>query len=319
MEKLPGSSGVMAARKAANQETANRLAAESIGMGGAKSPTGAVREAAFNDASDTMAGVVSGKEFPFDNQLARDLMGIINDTTKLPGGRDAQKQATNVVADMMSEFTSTGKITGDRAHVWSSHFNRQAKSAYDRGETSMGDFYSAVANRTDEFLANNLSGAERDAFNAAKEQYRNVISLSKPGSVMDNDVMLETLANRFAKDKGGFVGGGKTDQLYDLARVGQEFPQAFRGGEYQAPSLLRNYMAPALLGGAAAGSASAYYGGNDADSLAQAAMLGAGLGLSGRAIAKLYTTPGFFDALPAWVHPLAVRAGFAGSQYEQQC
>jgi hypothetical protein len=184
----------------------------------------------------------------------------------------------------------------------------------------MGDFYSAIANKTDEFLEKHLSGAEQEAFQAAKEQYRNVLALSKPGAVMDNDVMLQTLANRFSKDKGGFIGGGKEDLLYDLARVGQEFPQAFASGvQRQAPSMFHNYMLPSLLGSAVgAGSASAYYGGSDPQSLVQAAALGAALGLGGRGAAKLYTTPGLFQGLPSWIHPALVRGGFAGSQYSEE-
>jgi len=124
--------------------------------------------------------------------------------------------------------TQTGAINGQQLGQLSS---KLGKSAYKEMTTSLGDrdlghgLYQ-VKDHVDDLLQSTLDGGQAAEYSAARQQYRNLMLLARPGVVNPStgEISGRTLANVLQRqDRNGFLFGKNQSDLYNAARFYQAF------------------------------------------------------------------------------------------------
>lgn len=225
LQSMPATSGPFNRLAANNQDVLNSAAANAIGESG-----NSVDSTVLANAHDRLADVFEGVRRPNSivytdpvassaalDQIDQDASGLI------PGSiRD------NPLVSQFETLAGQGGVTGEQLGALSS---KLGKAAYNNmsspmGDREMGQALYAVKNHVDDMLASSLDGTDRNVYDAARGQYRNLMNLTSGNTVnpSSGNVSGPLLANLLQrKDKSGFLYGNNQIPMYQAARFAQAF------------------------------------------------------------------------------------------------
>ena len=224
MESNPFFSGPFNAIKAENQQTLNRAAAKAIGEDANElsSPVLARASARIGKVFDDVA---SPKVFPIDGESVMNGIALTSSYYDDVAGvaiadQNLVKQAINLAAK--------GAASGEQLRALSSKLGRAAKNqaSSPSGNRELGEALFAVKEHLDDALASTLTASQRKAFDAARQQYRQLMTLESSGVVntANGNVSGLNLAGALArKDKQGYFYGKNQTPMYQAARFAQAF------------------------------------------------------------------------------------------------
>lgn len=244
LASIPATSGPFGSLMRNNQTVLNSAAARSIGENASE-----VSSPILDRAANRMGDVYDAVRDPNNIVQTRDLatpfknVGIatppLAPTSSVLDSIDKQFDgllpAGGSIRDVklvqnLENLANSGQINAQQLGQLSSKFGKVAYKAMTSpsGDRDQGQALYAVKNHVDDLLKQTMSPDEAANYATTNEQYRNLMTLIKPGVVnpASGNVSGITLANRLAaSDKGGFVYGRNfTSDLYKAARFSKAFP-----------------------------------------------------------------------------------------------
>lgn len=226
LESSPFTSGPFNAIKAENQTVLNRAAADAIGVK-ADELSNPVLAQAQRQISSVYNRVASPNTQKIDGMYVANGIDLIDNAFE---GLTTQPLKSNIFVKQLQDLAAKGEATGNQLSTLSSKIGKRAKNEMTtaNGDRELGNALFQIKEIVDDMLASGLSAEEQAAFQAARANYRNLMTLrSNPGVVnpSSGNVSGLNLASALTrKDPQGFVFGGNTTPMYEAAR----FAQAFR-------------------------------------------------------------------------------------------
>lgn len=188
-----------------------------------------------------------------DNALMTQLSSLQDEAARF-GSNDSARAVSNAIDEFLSKADNAGTVPGKAYQSLDSKLGKLMKSG-DEKAMYLGQVRDAVRNAMD----NSISGADREAWQLARSQYKALKTIrdlvAKDGA--DGNISPALLAGRMNASQAGkesmAMGGG--GELGDLARIGQQFlkdkvPDSGTAGRLTALGMLGG-----LGGGVAGGSA----------------------------------------------------------------
>jgi hypothetical protein len=223
LESNPLTSGPFNTLKIGNQQAINRAAAKGIGetadvldssvLARAESRLGDI----FNKVADRVPKAVIGDD------IVNTLATIEDDVS----GVALTPLMNNKLVQRVFGIAAKGEATGAELRSLSSKLGRAAKNNI-KTDPEFGIALFRVKDIVDDVVSNNLDDATRETFDAARGQYRNLVTLLSRNNVVNpssGNVSGANLAGALMqRDKSGFTMGRNNSDMYDAAR----FAQAFR-------------------------------------------------------------------------------------------
>ena len=226
LESNPFTSGTFNEIKATNQKVLNQSAAQAIGVD-AMELSNPVLAQAQRQISAVYTKVASPNVQKLDQMYVMNGIDLIDSAAE---GLTTQPLRTNIFVKQLQELAAKGEATGNQLTTLSSKIGKKAKNEMTTvsGDRELGQALFQIKEIVDDQLAAGLSAADQAAFQAARANYRNLMTLrSNPGVVnpSSGNVSGLNLASALTrKDPRGFMEGTNTTPMYEAAR----FAQAFR-------------------------------------------------------------------------------------------
>ena len=226
LESNPFTSGTFNEIKATNQKVLNQSAAKAIGVD-AVELSNPVLAQAQRQISAVYNKVASPNVQKLDQMYVMNGIDLIDSAAE---GLTTQPLRTNIFVKQLQELAAKGEATGNQLTTLSSKIGKKAKNEMTTvsGDRELGQALFQIKEIVDDQLAAGLSAADQAAFQAARANYRNLMTLrSNPGVVnpSSGNVSGLNLASALTrKDPRGFMEGTNTTPMYEAAR----FAQAFR-------------------------------------------------------------------------------------------
>lgn len=226
MESSPFFSGPFNTIKANNQRVLNQQAGRAIGETADALDSAVLgrADARLGEVFDAVAGGIKGAKLPAD-QLVPKLASIEQSFDGLLPKPLLDLGLVNRFVDLVGR----GEASGAQLRTLSSQLGRAGKNAMTGagGDREVGAAYFAVKDLVDDVIAENLDPALRASYDAARQQYRNLMLLTTRQNVVNpasGNVSGPNLAAALqAKDRGGYLFGRNTSDMYDAARFAQAF------------------------------------------------------------------------------------------------
>lgn len=274
MESFPLTAPAFTGLRDQNQKALNRVAAEAIGVIG-DDLSGDVLGAAKARIGAQFNSLTQGRQIPVDEQFTADISAI---RQKLDTPLKSAKKGRKFL-DALDEIVSSGTIT-DRAYQdISSEIADELMSKGTKGVSKSA--LREAKERIDDLFERSMGADELASFRKAREQWRNLLNVSKATDTATGNVSGLKLANRLAtKDEHGYVFGNNKTPLYNAARAAKQYKDVV--GDSGTASRMFVPMAINALSGAGGGAL-----------LGQDPLLGAAAGLlGGPALARAYLAGG---------------------------
>jgi hypothetical protein len=226
LESNPMTSGAFNTIKDTNQKVLNQAAAQAIGVN-ATELSNPVLAQAQRQISGVYNKVASPNVQKLDQMYVMNGIDLIDSAAE---GLTTQPLKTNIFVKQLQELANKGEATGNQLTTLSSKIGKRAKNEMTNanGDRELGQALFQIKEIVDDQLAAGLSAADQAAFQAARANYRNLMTLrSNPGVVnpSSGNVSGLNLASALTrKDPRGFMEGSNTTPMYEAAR----FAQAFR-------------------------------------------------------------------------------------------
>lgn len=226
LESNPFTSGAFNTIKSNNQSVLNRAAAQAIGVDAAELSNPVLAQAQ-RQISAVYTKVASPNAQKLDQMYVMNGIDLIDSAAE---GLTTQPFKTNIFVKQLQELANKGEATGNQLTTLSSKIGKRAKNEMTtvNGDRELGQALFQIKEIVDDQLAAGLSAADQAAFQAARTNYRNLMTLrSNPGVVnpSSGNVSGLNLASALTrKDPRGFMEGSNTTPMYEAAR----FAQAFR-------------------------------------------------------------------------------------------
>jgi len=226
MESNPFTSGTFNEIKATNQNVLNRAAAQAIGVDAAELSNPVLAQAQ-RQISAVYNKVASPNVQKLDQMYVMNGIDLIDSAAE---GLTTQPLKSNIFIKQLQELAAKGEATGNQLTTLSSKIGKRAKNEMTtaNGDRELGQALFQIKEIVDDQLAAGLSAADQAAFQTARANYRNLMTLrSNPGVVnpSSGNVSGLNLASALTrKDPRGFMEGTNTTPMYEAAR----FAQAFR-------------------------------------------------------------------------------------------
>ena len=226
LESNPFTSGTFNEIKATNQKVLNQSAAQAIGVD-AMELSNPVLAQAQRQISAVYTKVASPNVQKLDQMYVMNGIDLIDSAAE---GLTTQPLRTNIFVKQLQELANKGEATGNQLTTLSSKIGKKAKNEMTTvsGDRELGQALFQIKEIVDDQLAAGLSAADQAAFQTARANYRNLMTLrSNPGVVnpSSGNVSGLNLASALTrKDPRGFMEGTNTTPMYEAAR----FAQAFR-------------------------------------------------------------------------------------------
>lgn len=226
LESNPFTSGTFNEIKATNQKVLNQSAAQAIGVD-AIELSNPVLAQAQRQISAVYTKVASPNVQKLDQMYVMNGIDLIDSAAE---GLTTQPLRTNIFVKQLQELANKGEATGNQLTTLSSKIGKKAKNEMTTvsGDRELGQALFQIKEIVDDQLAAGLSAADQAAFQTARANYRNLMTLrSNPGVVnpSSGNVSGLNLASALTrKDPRGFMEGTNTTPMYEAAR----FAQAFR-------------------------------------------------------------------------------------------
>jgi hypothetical protein len=226
LESNPMTSGAFNTIKDTNQKVLNRATAQAIGVDAAEL-SNPVLAKAQNQISAVYTKVASPTVQKLDNMYVMNGIDLIDNAFE---GLTTQPLKSNIFVKQLQEFAAKGEATGNQLATLSSKIGKRAKNERTtaNGDRELGEALFQIKEIVDDQLAAGLSAADQAAFQAARANYRNLMTIRTSSGVVNpssGNVSGLNLASALTrKDPRGFMEGTNTTPMYEAAR----FAQAFR-------------------------------------------------------------------------------------------
>jgi len=226
MESNPMFSGTFNTIKDTNQKVLNRATAQAIGVDAAELSNPVLAQAQ-RQISAVYNKVASPNVQKLDQMYVMNGIDLIDSATE---GLTTQPLRTNIFVKQLQELANKGEATGNQLTTLSSKIGKKAKNEMTtvNGDRELGQALFQIKEIVDDQLAAGLSAADQAAFQAARANYRNLMTIRSSAGVVNpssGNVSGLNLASALTrKDPRGFMEGSNTTPMYEAAR----FAQAFR-------------------------------------------------------------------------------------------
>jgi hypothetical protein len=226
MESNPMFSGAFNTIKDTNQKVLNRATAQAIGVDAAE-----LSNPVLAQAQRQISAVYNRVSSPTVQKL--DQMYVMNGIDLIDSaaeGLTTQPLRSNIFIKQLQELAAKGEATGNQLATLSSKIGKRAKNEMitPNGDRELGQALFQIKEIVDDQLAAGLSAADQAAFQAARANYRNLMTIRSSAGVVNpssGNVSGLNLASALTrKDPRGFMEGSNTTPMYEAAR----FAQAFR-------------------------------------------------------------------------------------------
>jgi hypothetical protein len=226
LESNPFTSGTFNEIKATNQKVLNQSAAQAIGVD-AMELSNPVLAQAQRQISAVYNKVASPNVQKLDQMYVMNGIDLIDSAAE---GLTTKPLRSEIFVKQLLDLANKGEATGNQLTTLSSKIGKKAKNEMTTvsGDRELGQALFQIKEIVDDQLAAGLSAADQAAFQTARANYRNLMTLrSNPGVVnpSSGNVSGLNLASALTrKDPRGFMEGTNTTPMYEAAR----FAQAFR-------------------------------------------------------------------------------------------
>jgi hypothetical protein len=226
MESNPMFSGAFNTIKDTNQKVLNRATAQAIGVDAAELSNPVLAQAQ-RQISAVYNKVASPNVQKLDQMYVMNGIDLIDSAAE---GLTTQPLRTNIFVKQLQELANKGEATGNQLTTLSSKIGKRAKNEMTtpNGDRELGQALFQIKEIVDDQLAAGLSAADQAAFQTARANYRNLMTIRSSAGVVNpssGNVSGLNLASALTrKDPRGFMEGSNTTPMYEAAR----FAQAFR-------------------------------------------------------------------------------------------
>jgi hypothetical protein len=226
LESNPMTSGAFNTVKDTNQKVLNRATAQAIGVDAAELSNPVLAQAQ-RQISAVYTKVASPTVQKLDDMYVMNGIDLIDNAFE---GLTTQPLKSNIFVKQLQEFAAKGEATGNQLATLSSKLGKKAKNERTtaNGDRELGEALFQIKEIVDDQLAAGLSAADQAAFQAARANYRNLMTIRTSSGVVNpssGNVSGLNLASALTrKDPRGFMEGSNTTPMYEAAR----FAQAFR-------------------------------------------------------------------------------------------
>lgn len=226
LESNPMTSGAFNAIKDTNQKVLNRATAQAIGVDAAE-----LSNPVLAQAQRQISAVYNKAASPTVQKL--DQMYVMNGIDLIDSaaeGLTTQPLRTNIFVKQLQDLAIKGEATGNQLATLSSKIGKRAKNEMTtaNGDRELGQALFQIKEIVDDQLMAGMSAADQVAFQAARANYRNLMTVRTTSGVINpssGNVSGLNLASALTrKDPRGFMEGSNTTPMYEAAR----FAQAFR-------------------------------------------------------------------------------------------
>jgi hypothetical protein len=226
LESNPMTSGAFNTIKDTNQKVLNRATAQAIGVDAAE-----LSNPVLAQAQRQISAVYNKAASPTVQKL--DQMYVMNGIDLIDSaaeGLTTQPLRTNIFVKQLQDLALKGEATGNQLTTLSSKIGKRAKNEMTtaNGDRELGQALFQIKEIVDDQLMAGMSAADQAAFQAARANYRNLMTVRTTSGVINpssGNVSGLNLASALTrKDPRGFMEGSNTTPMYEAAR----FAQAFR-------------------------------------------------------------------------------------------
>lgn len=296
-ESHPLTSGGFDAIKTQNQRVVNRSAARAIGenVEELSSPVLARAEQRLGAVFDSVADRTPVALDP--QTYGARLQQILADSDGMLMG-NAQLGQNGLIRRLDDFVNNRGGATREQLRQLSSNLGKAARNnmTSQNGDRALGESLFAAQEMVEDAIAGTLNATQRAAYDTAREQYRNLMTLTARSNVVNpasGDVSGRSLATSLmTRDRAGYTMGGNNAEMYDAARFVQAFPEIVGNSGTATRSigaadyltglpgnlLMRAYLSPPVAAAARAGAGATGTGARLADNrMSQILMRPAGI------------------------------------------
>jgi hypothetical protein len=226
MESNPFMSGPFNTIKENNQRILNRSTAQAIGVD-ADELSNPVLAQAQRQISDVYRQVANPQVKQLDGPTIQTGIDILDNAFE---GLTTQPLKSNTFVRQLQELAAKGEASGTQLQALSSKIGKRAKNEMTTamGDRELGSALFQIKEIVDDALSQGLSAKQQAAFQAARANYRNLMTIRSSQGVVNpssGNVSGLNLASALTrKDSRGFVLGSNQTPMYEAAR----FAQAFR-------------------------------------------------------------------------------------------
>ena len=229
MESNPLTSAGFDAIKTGNQRVVNRAAAQSIGETADELST-PVLARATDRLGRVFDQVADATPVPLDPvTTGARLRAIAQDSDGMLMG-NADITANGLWRRLDGFVNDQGGASREQLRQLSSNLGKAARTnmTSQNGDRALGEALFAAQEVVEDSIQGTLSAAQSAAYGEARNQYRNLLSLTAKTNVVNpsnGNVSGRGLATTLMqKDRGGFTLGGNNTDMYQAARFTQAFP-----------------------------------------------------------------------------------------------
>ena len=226
MESSPFTSGPFNTIKDANQKILNQATAKAIGVDSTELSNPVLAQAQ-RQISNVYQQVASPQVKKVDGNTIQTGIEIVD---KAFEGLTTQPFKNNIFVQQVQNIAAKGEASGNELQALSSKIGKRAKNEMTTamGDRELGSALFQLKEMVDDALAQGLSKEQQAAFQAARANYRNLMTIRSNQGVVNpstGNVSGLNLASALTrKDPQGFVFGSNQTPMYEAAR----FAQAFR-------------------------------------------------------------------------------------------
>lgn len=225
MESSPFTSGVFNTLKDQNQKILNRATAQAIGVN-SDELSNPVLAQAQRQISAVYNRVASPDVKPIDSNVLLNGIDLVDNAFE---GLTTQPLKSNIFVKQLQELAQKGEASNNQLSTLSSKIGKRAKNEMTTamGDRELGSALFQIKEMVDDALAQGLSAEQKAAFQMARSNYRNLMTIrSSQGTVnpSSGNVSGLNLASALTrKDPQGFVFGKNQSPMYEAARFAQAF------------------------------------------------------------------------------------------------
>lgn len=225
MESSPFTSGPFNTIKDANQKILNRSTAQAIGVDSAELSNPVLAQAQ-RQISKVYQQVASPEVKKVDGNTIQTGIEIVD---KAFEGLTTQPFKNNLFVQQLQNIAAKGEASGNELQALSSKIGKRAKNEMTTamGDRELGSALFQVKEMVDDALAQGLSKEQQTAFQLARSNYRNLMTIRSNQGVVNpstGNVSGLNLASALTrKDPQGFVFGSNQTPMYEAARFAQAF------------------------------------------------------------------------------------------------
>lgn len=225
MESNPFTSGPFNTIKDTNQKILNQATAKAIGVD-AQELSNPVLAQAQRQISNVYKQVASPEVKKLDGNTIQTGIEIVD---KAFEGLTTQPLRSNIFVKQLEELAAKGEASGNQLQTLSSKIGKRAKNEMTTamGDRELGSALFQLKEMVDDALAQGLSKEQQAAFQQARANYRNLMTIRSNQGVVNpstGNVSGMNLASALTrKDPQGFVFGSNQSPMYEAARFAQAF------------------------------------------------------------------------------------------------